>query len=113
KRAVAEHTGDATIDVSQAPGEPTRLAHAAVDAGNDLVACGGDGVVSEIAGGAADRGGRPAIIPPRPGNDSAPRPRHDARPASRVIGCARSTHWRRATTASSTSEESMTTGTPA
>jgi diacylglycerol kinase (ATP) len=71
QHAVAEHAGDAMIQVSQSPGEPTRLAHAAVDAGCDLVACGGDGVVSEIAGVAADRGCRLAVIPTGAGNDFA------------------------------------------
>src|SRR5689334_18904630 len=69
-RAVESISG-ATIEVSKAPGEPARLAHLAADAGADLVACGGDGVVSEIAGVAADRGCRLAIVPTGAGNDFA------------------------------------------
>jgi diacylglycerol kinase (ATP) len=62
---------DATVEVSKAPGEPTRLAQDAAAAGIDLVACGGDGVVSEIAGVAAENGRRLAIIPTGAGNDFA------------------------------------------
>jgi diacylglycerol kinase (ATP) len=70
-RAFADAPDDVVVEVSAAPGEPTRLAHAAADAGRDLVACGGDGVVSEIAGVAADRGVRLAIVPTGAGNDFA------------------------------------------
>jgi diacylglycerol kinase (ATP) len=62
---------DVHVEVSAAPGEPTRLANAAADAAHDLVACGGDGVVSEVAGVAAARGVRLAIVPTGAGNDFA------------------------------------------
>jgi diacylglycerol kinase (ATP) len=70
-RAFEAAADDVHVEVSSAPGEPTRLAVAAADAGHDLVACGGDGVVSEIAGVAAARGVRLAIVPTGAGNDFA------------------------------------------
>src|SRR4051794_38888892 len=70
-RAFAAASADVVVEVSSAPGEPTRLANAAADTGRDLVACGGDGVVSEIAGVAADRGLRLAVVPTGAGNDFA------------------------------------------
>jgi diacylglycerol kinase (ATP) len=70
-RAFADAADDVHVEVSSAPGEPTRLANAAADAGHDLVACGGDGVVSEVAGVAAARGARLAIVPTGAGNDFA------------------------------------------
>src|SRR4051794_41332034 len=68
-RTFADAPDDVIVEVSSAPGEPTRLANVAADAGRDLVACGGDGVVSEIAGVAADRGLRLAGGPARARND--------------------------------------------
>ena len=44
---------------------------AATEAGHDLVACGGDGLVTEVAGVAADTGRRLAIVPTGAGNDFA------------------------------------------
>jgi diacylglycerol kinase (ATP) len=70
-RVFASAPGDVHVEVSAAPGEPARLARAAADAGRDLVACGGDGVVSEVAGVAADTGRRLAIVPTGAGNDFA------------------------------------------
>jgi len=61
----------AALEISDAPGAPTRLAHAAAAAGHDLVACGGDGLVTEVAGVAADTGRRLAIVPTGSGNDFA------------------------------------------
>ncbi|MCU1428081.1 MAG: diacylglycerol kinase catalytic region [Actinomycetia bacterium] len=69
--ALAKSAADTSVEVSKAPGEPTRLAHAAADDGYDIVACGGDGVVSEVAGVAAERGRKLAIIPTGAGNDFA------------------------------------------
>jgi len=57
--------------VSPEPGAPTKLARAAVDDGHDLVACGGDGLVTEVAGVAADTGRRLAVVPTGAGNDFA------------------------------------------
>jgi len=59
------------LHVSPEPGAPTKLARAAVDQGHDLVACGGDGLVAEVAGVAADTGRRVAIVPTGAGNDFA------------------------------------------
>jgi diacylglycerol kinase (ATP) len=61
----------AHVEVSPAPGAPARIAREAADAGHDLVACGGDGLVSEVAGVAADTGRRLAIVPTGAGNDFA------------------------------------------
>lgn len=58
-------------EVSPEPGAPTKLARAAAQAGHDLVACGGDGVVAEVAAVAADTGRRLAIVPTGAGNDFA------------------------------------------
>jgi diacylglycerol kinase (ATP) len=71
ERAVAACGVDASLDVSGAPGEPTQLALKAIADGRDLVACGGDGVVSEIAGVAAEHGRRLAVVPTGAGNDFA------------------------------------------
>src|SRR5690349_15778645 len=71
ERAVRASGADATVHVSSAPGEPTRLANAAVDTVYELVACGGDGAVSEVAAVAADRGCRLGIVPTGAGNDFA------------------------------------------
>jgi diacylglycerol kinase (ATP) len=59
------------VEVSPEPDAPARLAKEAAAAGRDLVACGGDGVVSELAGVAADTGCRLAIVPTGAGNDFA------------------------------------------
>ncbi len=60
-----------TLHVSPEPGAPAKLARAAADDGHDLVACGGDGLVTEVAGVAADTGRRLAIVPTGAGNDFA------------------------------------------
>jgi diacylglycerol kinase (ATP) len=59
------------VEVSPEPDAPARIAKEAAAAGRDLVACGGDGVVSEIAAVAADTGCRLAIVPTGAGNDFA------------------------------------------
>jgi diacylglycerol kinase (ATP) len=59
------------LHVSPEPGAPAKLARAAADDGHDLVACGGDGLVTEVAGVAADTGRRLAIVPTGAGNDFA------------------------------------------
>jgi diacylglycerol kinase (ATP) len=70
-RAFDRVPDDVDVHVSGAPGEPARLAREATDAGRDLVAVGGDGVVSEVAGVAADRHARLAVVPTGAGNDFA------------------------------------------
>ncbi len=57
--------------MSPEPGAPTKLALGAVEGGHDLVACGGDGLVTEVAGVAADSGRRLAVVPTGAGNDFA------------------------------------------
>ena len=59
------------LHVSPEPGAPAKLARAATDEGHDLVASGGDGLVAEVAGVAADAGRRLAIVPTGAGNDFA------------------------------------------
>jgi diacylglycerol kinase (ATP) len=59
------------LHVSPEPGAPAKIARAAADDGRDLVACGGDGLVTEVAGVAADTGRRLAIVPTGAGNDFA------------------------------------------
>ena len=71
----AAKTAGAEVEVSPEPGAPERLAKEAADSGHDLVACGGDGVVTEVAGVAADTGRRLAIVPTGAGNDFARMPR--------------------------------------
>lgn len=67
---IARDTG-IELHVSPEPGAPTKLAIAATDEGRDLLACGGDGLVTEVAGVAADTGARLAIVPTGAGNDFA------------------------------------------
>jgi diacylglycerol kinase (ATP) len=59
------------LHVSPEPGAPAKLARVAADEGHDLVACGGDGLVTEVAGVAADTGRRLAVVPTGAGNDFA------------------------------------------
>jgi diacylglycerol kinase (ATP) len=59
------------LHVSPEPGAPAKLALAAAEAGRDLVACGGDGLVTEVTGVAADTNRRVAIVPTGAGNDFA------------------------------------------
>ena len=59
------------VEVSPEPDAPARIAKEAAAAGRDLIACGGDGVVSEVAAIAADTGRRLAIVPTGAGNDFA------------------------------------------
>jgi diacylglycerol kinase (ATP) len=66
----AKYTG-IELEVSPEPDAPARIAKEAVANGRDLVACGGDGVVSEVAAVAADSGARLAIVPTGAGNDFA------------------------------------------
>ncbi len=67
----AARAAGAELHVSPEPGAPTKLALAAAESGHDLVACGGDGLVTEVAGVAADTGCRLALVPTGAGNDFA------------------------------------------
>jgi diacylglycerol kinase (ATP) len=67
----AARAADVEMHVSPEPGAPTKLALAAAEAGRDLVACGGDGLVTEVTGVAADTNRRLAIVPTGAGNDFA------------------------------------------
>jgi len=69
--AHAASEAGAKVEVSPDADAPVRLAREAAAAGHDLVACGGDGVVSAVAGVAADTGRRLAIVPTGAGNDFA------------------------------------------
>jgi diacylglycerol kinase (ATP) len=69
KRAAMDAGVD--VEVSPAPDAPARIAKEAAVLGHDLVACGGDGLVSEVAAIAADTGRRLAIVPSGAGNDFA------------------------------------------
>jgi diacylglycerol kinase (ATP) len=68
---LAAQAAGAELHVSPEPGAPAKLALAAAEMGNDLVACGGDGLVTEVAGVAADTGRRLAVVPTGAGNDFA------------------------------------------
>jgi diacylglycerol kinase (ATP) len=76
---------DVVVEVSSAPGEPARLASKATSAGRDVVACGGDGVVSEVAGVATDAGKRLAIVPTGAGNDFARTLGYDTKEPLRAV----------------------------
>jgi diacylglycerol kinase (ATP) len=71
----------ATFVVSPHPGAPAELARAAAADGDDLVACGGDGIVAEIAGVAAETERRLAVVPTGAGNDFARALGYDVRDA--------------------------------
>ena len=61
----------AKVQVSPTADDPARLALEAAGQGQDLVACGGDGLVAAVAGVAADTGRTLAIVPTGAGNDFA------------------------------------------
>jgi len=73
------------LHVSPEPGAPAKIARAASDEGHDLVACGGDGLVTEVAGVAADTGRRLAIVPTGAGNDFARVLGYDAKQPLRAL----------------------------
>lgn len=88
----AAHAVGAGCEVSPGPGAPTGLARSAAGAGHDLVACGGDGLVAEVAAVAADTGRRLAIVPTGAGNDFARTLGYDVRRPLRafdVLACGR------------------------
>jgi diacylglycerol kinase (ATP) len=59
------------LHVSPEPGAPAKLSLSAAESGHDLVACGGDGLVTEVAGVAADTNRRLAVVATGAGNDFA------------------------------------------
>src|SRR6266508_1667652 len=66
------HTGaDIEVAVSTDIDDARATARRAFDAGRGVVACGGDGTVSELAGLAAAAGGTLAMVPTGAGNDFA------------------------------------------
>ncbi|HEX5613703.1 MAG TPA: diacylglycerol kinase family protein [Acidimicrobiia bacterium] len=80
---------DVEVHVSDSPDAPVALARRAADAGRDLVAVGGDGLVGTLAGIAASTGRRLAVVPSGAGNDFARNLGYDPkRPldALRVLG---------------------------
>lgn len=60
-----------TVHVTQTQSEAVRLARPAFERGDGVIACGGDGTVSHLAGVAAEVGGVLAIVPTGSGNDVA------------------------------------------
>ncbi|HEX6311665.1 MAG TPA: YegS/Rv2252/BmrU family lipid kinase [Acidimicrobiia bacterium] len=62
---------DVEVTISSDLEDARKLACDAFDRGRGVVACGGDGLVSELAGLAADAGGALAIVPTGAGNDFA------------------------------------------
>jgi len=69
QRAFADH--DVSVHVSTDVADGQRVAHAAFARGDGVVACGGDGTVSELAAIAADEDAPLAIVPTGAGNDLA------------------------------------------
>jgi diacylglycerol kinase (ATP) len=57
--------------VSTGPDDPARIARAAFAASRGVIACGGDGLVAELAGIAAETEGLLAVVPLGAGNDFA------------------------------------------
>lgn len=62
---------DMVVQVSSDADDARARAQCALDAGRGVVACGGDGLVSELAGLVAEAGGTLAIVPTGAGNDFA------------------------------------------
>lgn len=69
--ALAAADLDVTVHVSADAGDLADLARGAFDAGRGVIACGGDGTVSAVAGMAAELGGVVGIVPGGSGNDLA------------------------------------------
>lgn len=59
------------VVVSEDAEHPAAIAEEATDAGRGVVACGGDGLVAQLAGVVAERDGTLAIVPTGSGNDLA------------------------------------------
>ena len=62
---------DVELVLSPSPDAPARIAREAFGAGRGVVACGGDGLVAEVAGVAAETQGLLAVVPLGAGNDFA------------------------------------------
>ncbi|MBI2169051.1 MAG: diacylglycerol kinase family lipid kinase [Actinobacteria bacterium] len=69
--ALKESGVEAEVCLSESPAHPPELAKEAFDQGRTVVACGGDGLVGQLAGVAADCGGTLGLIPTGSGNDFA------------------------------------------
>ncbi len=69
--ALATADLDVTVHVSADGADLREIARGALDAGRGVVACGGDGTVSAVAGLAAERGGVLGVLPGGSGNDLA------------------------------------------
>jgi diacylglycerol kinase (ATP) len=69
--ALAGVDADVRIQISADLDDAIRIARAAFDGGRGVVACGGDGTVSALAGVAADCEGVLAVVPAGSGNDFA------------------------------------------
>ncbi|HXY94556.1 MAG TPA: diacylglycerol kinase family protein [Acidimicrobiia bacterium] len=86
--ALAALDADVQIVVSADLPDAARLARGAFDAGRGVVACGGDGTVSTLAGLAAEHDGVLAVVPAGSGNDLARHlgiPRADPREAVALL----------------------------
>jgi diacylglycerol kinase (ATP) len=71
REALAAPDLDVEVVVSAGPDEAVRIAREAFTGGRGVVACGGDGLVADLAGVAAETGGLLAIVPLGAGNDFA------------------------------------------
>jgi YegS/Rv2252/BmrU family lipid kinase len=69
--AIADGDGDFELHVSTHAEAPAALARAAIDRGRCVVACGGDGLVGQLAGVAAEADGVLGVVPMGAGNDFA------------------------------------------
>jgi diacylglycerol kinase (ATP) len=86
--ALAHRELDVEVRVSRDPDDMVAIAQAAFAAGRGVVACGGDGTVSALAGVAAAADGVLGILPVGSGNDFARQldiPRDDIRAAVAVL----------------------------
>lgn len=69
--ALAASALDHALVLSTSPDDPVRIATEAFERGRVVVACGGDGLVGQLAGVAADAEGMLGVIPTGSGNDFA------------------------------------------
>lgn len=69
--AIADAGLDAEVRLSTSPDDPVAIARDAFARDRVVVACGGDGLVSHLAGAAAGTGGTLALLPTGSGNDFA------------------------------------------
>jgi diacylglycerol kinase (ATP) len=59
------------VEISDGPDAPVRITRDALGRGDGIVACGGDGLVADVAGSVAEHEGLLAIVPTGAGNDFA------------------------------------------